>query len=72
MIIKKIKTMGTKFAENVVRKLNIPQNQVASVTMWDLPGREDMDIRESYFRNVDAAIGIILVIYYLLPILLAQ
>ena len=56
--------MGTKFAENVVRKLNIPQNQVASVTMWDLPGREDMDIRESYFRNVDAAIGIILVIYY--------
>ena len=25
--------------------------------LWDLPGREDMDLRESYYRNVDAAIG---------------
>ena len=43
--------------ENDVRKLNVPANTVVSLTLWDIPGREDMDIHKSYFRNLDAAIG---------------
>ena len=30
---------------------------MVSLTLWDIPGREDMDIHKSYFRNLDAAIG---------------
>ena len=45
------------FSENVVRKLNVPANTVVSMTFWDIPGREDMDLHKSYFRNLDAAIG---------------
>ena len=40
-----------------MRKVNVPGDVVSSVTMWDLPGTEDMDLREAYFRDVDAAIG---------------
>ena len=43
--------------EHVVEKLNIPQNMVVSLTVWDVPGSEDMDLRTTYYRNVDAAIG---------------
>ena len=43
--------------ENDVRKLNVPANTVVSLTLWDIPGREDMDLHKSYFRNLDAAIG---------------
>ncbi len=28
-----------------------------SVTIWDLPGREDIDLRKSYYKDVDAGIG---------------
>lgn len=28
-----------------------------SVALWDLPGREEMDLRRSYYKDVDAAIG---------------
>lgn len=45
------------FTENVVRKLNVPANTVVSLTFWDIPGREDMDLHKAYFRNLDAAIG---------------
>lgn len=45
--------------ENIVRKLNVPANTVVSLTLWDIPGREDMDIHKSYFRNLDAAIVIV-------------
>ena len=31
---------------------------VLSVTIWDLPGREDVDLRQSYYKDVDAGIGI--------------
>ncbi len=44
-------------ADNVVRKVNLPKDLVASVSLWDCPGAEDMDMRDSYYRNVDAAIG---------------
>lgn len=50
----------TKVAvENVVRKLNVPANTVVSLTFWDIPGREDMDVHKSYFRNLDAAIVVV-------------
>ena len=42
---------------NVVKKVNIPYETIVSVTMWDLPGREEMDLRRSYYKDVDAAIG---------------
>ncbi|XP_053396543.1 uncharacterized protein LOC123552688 isoform X2 [Mercenaria mercenaria] len=45
--------------ENVVRKLNVPANTVVSLTFWDIPGREDMDLHKSYFRNLDAAIVVV-------------
>lgn len=45
--------------ENDVRKLNVPANTVVSLTLWDIPGREDMDLHKSYFRNLDAAIVIV-------------
>ena len=43
---------------NAVKKVNIPYETVVSVSMWDLPGREEMDLRRSYYSDVDAAIGI--------------
>ena len=48
---------GITYSDNVVKKVNLPNDAIASVTLWDLPGMEDMDLRESYYRNVDAAIG---------------
>nr|XP_054753413.1 LOW QUALITY PROTEIN: uncharacterized protein LOC129259150 [Lytechinus pictus] len=42
--------------ENVVKKLNVPEHTVVSMAMWDLPGREEMDLRTSYYKDVDAAI----------------
>ena len=44
-------------AENVVKKLNVPEHIVVSVAIWDLPGREEVDLRKSYYQDVDAAIG---------------
>ena len=40
-----------------MKKLNVPVNVVVSVTLWDLPGREDMDLRSTYYKNVDAVLG---------------
>ncbi|XP_033117981.1 uncharacterized protein LOC117117699 [Anneissia japonica] len=45
--------------ENVVKKLNVPEHAVVSVTIWDLPGREEVDLRKSYYQNVDAAIVVV-------------
>ena len=42
---------------NVVKKVNIPFETVVSVSVWDLPGREEMDLRRSYYTDVDAAVG---------------
>ena len=42
-----------KFAiENVVKNVNVPSKAVCCVTLWDLPGSEDMDLRESYYRYI--------------------
>lgn len=43
--------------ENAAKKLNVPHNLVVSVTMWDLPGQEEIDLRRTYYKNVDAIIG---------------
>ncbi|KAJ8026645.1 GTP-binding protein ypt5 [Holothuria leucospilota] len=45
--------------ENVVKKLNVPEHTIVSVSIWDLPGREEMDLRKSYYRDVDAAIVVV-------------
>lgn len=42
---------------NVVKKINIPYQEVVSVVIWDVPGREEMDLRKSYYKDVDAAVG---------------
>ena len=49
-------TMTVNIA-NVVKKVNIPYETIVSISMWDLPGREEMDLRKSYYTDVDAAIG---------------
>ncbi|XP_033740049.1 uncharacterized protein LOC117327253 isoform X2 [Pecten maximus] len=45
--------------ESTVRKLNVPGHTVVSLTLWDIPGREDIDLHKSYFRNLDAAIVVV-------------
>ena len=42
---------------NVVKKVNVPNDAVVSVAVWDLPGREEIDLRRSYYKDIDAAIG---------------
>jgi hypothetical protein len=27
------------------------------LTIWDIPGQEDIDLYSTYFKNLDAAIG---------------
>ncbi|XP_028409943.1 uncharacterized protein LOC114532596 [Dendronephthya gigantea] len=44
---------------NVVKKINIPYQGVVSVIIWDVPGREEMDLRKSYYKDVDAAIVVV-------------
>ena len=41
----------------MVKHVNIPYKTIVSVALWDLPGREEMDLRRSYYKDVDAAIG---------------
>ncbi|ESO84183.1 hypothetical protein LOTGIDRAFT_229648 [Lottia gigantea] len=45
--------------ENIVRKVNIPNHALASITFWDIPGREEFDLYKSYFTNLDAAIVVV-------------
>lgn len=44
---------------NVVKHVNIPYETIVSVALWDLPGREEMDLRRSYYKDVDAAIVVV-------------
>lgn len=48
------------FVESAVKKINVPGHTVASLTIWDIPGREDMDLHKTYFRDLDAAIGMVI------------
>ncbi|KAK3096612.1 hypothetical protein FSP39_001697 [Pinctada imbricata] len=45
--------------ETAVKKLNVPGHAVVSLTVWDIPGREDIDLHKTYFRNLDAAIVVV-------------
>lgn len=45
--------------ESAVKKINVPGHTVASLTIWDIPGREDMDLHKTYFRDLDAAIVVV-------------
>lgn len=49
--------VSVNFVESAVKKINVPGHTVASLTIWDIPGREDMDLHKTYFRDLDAAIG---------------
>ena len=31
--------------------------QAVVLSLWDLPGKEDVDLRKTYYKNVDAVIG---------------
>jgi GTPase SAR1 family protein len=45
------------FLESAVRKINVPGHSVVGLTIWDIPGQEDIDLYSTYFKNLDAAIG---------------
>jgi len=40
-----------------VKKVNIPNQKIIAIELWDLPAHEDFDMNKSYFQNADAAIG---------------
>ncbi|XP_012944091.1 uncharacterized protein LOC101854829 [Aplysia californica] len=42
--------------ENLVRKLNVPSHATVPISLWDIPGKEDLPLHKSYFRNLDAVI----------------
>ena len=42
---------------NIVRRINLPDHAIVSLTLWDTPGREDIDLTETYFSGLDAAMG---------------
>ena len=42
---------------NVTKKIQVPFETLVSISLWDIPGREDIDLRRCYFKDVDAAIG---------------
>ncbi|XP_066028679.1 uncharacterized protein [Pocillopora verrucosa] len=44
---------------NIVKHVNVPFETIVSVALWDLPGREEMDLRRSYYKDVDAAIVVV-------------
>ena len=53
-------TKTNRFAvENAIKTVNIPQKTLSSITLWDIPGSEDIDLRSTYFRNVDAAVVVV-------------
>ena len=44
---------------NVTKKVQQPFETLVSVTLWDLPGREEIDLRKSYYEDVDAGIVVV-------------
>jgi len=31
--------------------------QAVVLSLWDLPGKEEVDLRKTYYKNVDAVVG---------------
>lgn len=44
-------------SDNVVQKINQPSHALVSLTLWDVPGREEINLHSTYFRDMDALIG---------------
>ncbi|XP_067944814.1 uncharacterized protein [Watersipora subatra] len=44
---------------NVIKKLNVPDDLIVSLTLWDTPGRDDIDLSDVYFTSIDAAIVVV-------------
>lgn len=42
---------------NITKKCNIPADTLVSLTLWDMPGEEDTQLRRSYYKDLDAAVG---------------
>lgn len=42
---------------NVTKKVQLPYETLVTITLWDLPGREEIDLRRSYYKDLDAAVG---------------
>lgn len=49
--------MHFKSFESVVKKLNVPEHAIVTVELWDVPGENDIDLRKTYYLDVDAVIG---------------
>ncbi|KAK7500112.1 hypothetical protein BaRGS_00008659, partial [Batillaria attramentaria] len=45
--------------DNVVQKVNQPSHALVSLTLWDIPGREEIDLQPTYFRDMDALIVVV-------------
>ena len=45
------------FIVNVIKKVNVPDDIIVSLTLWDTPGTDDIDLTDIYFSHIDAAIG---------------
>ncbi|XP_063686117.1 uncharacterized protein LOC134819893 isoform X2 [Bolinopsis microptera] len=43
----------------IVKKINVPVECLISLALWDLPGLEDMDMRKSYYENIDGAVLVV-------------
>lgn len=44
---------------NVTKKVQFPFETLVSISLWDLPGREEIDLRRSYYKDIDAAIVVV-------------
>ena len=42
---------------NVTKKVQFPFETLVSLSLWDLPGREEIDLRRNYYKDIDAAVG---------------
>ncbi|XP_039262109.2 uncharacterized protein LOC120338225 [Styela clava] len=44
---------------SVVKKLNVPEHAIVTVELWDVPGENDVDLRKTYYLDVDAVIVVV-------------
>lgn len=35
----------------------MPEHAIVTVELWDVPGQNDVDLRKTYYLDVDAVIG---------------
>ncbi|CAD5121688.1 DgyrCDS10175 [Dimorphilus gyrociliatus] len=45
--------------ENVTHKVDLDKNITCGLTILDIPAKEDIDLRDTYYRNADAAIVVV-------------